>query len=264
MANAPSSQPTQFQQKYVRKPEPLVFPVEAEVPESKRHLELRTALYLIMKYAFAERAVLGSDQFVYWDPSNPRACLAPDLLVQLGKPDEDFDTWKIWQRGAPDVAVEIASRSDAPEPNWEEKLAQYKKVGLKELVRFDHKNVATPLRIWDYVEGDLVERVLDTAEARRSTVLEHYWFVTSDRWLRLAKDADGAELLQTPDERATEQQKRAQAEAERAQAEAERAQTEAQRAQTEAQRAQTEAQRADAAEQENLRLRAELARLQGK
>lgn len=31
--------------RYLRAPRPLHFPVEATVPESKRHLELRTLLY---------------------------------------------------------------------------------------------------------------------------------------------------------------------------------------------------------------------------
>jgi Uma2 family endonuclease len=236
------------QRRYVRPPCPIVFPVEEDVPESKRHLELRTALYLLLKLAIADRAVLGSDQFVYWDPTNPRACLAPDILVKVGRPDEDFDTWKVWERGAPDIAVEIASRSDAPEMAWEEKLARYSKVGLKELVRFDWRAPTTSLRIYDNVEGDLVERSMDSDEARRSGVLPYYWVVVGCM-LRLAEDAAGTRLLPTYEERA--------------QAEAQRAQAEAQRAQAEAQRADAQATRADAAEAAVARLQAEIARLQG-
>jgi Uma2 family endonuclease len=225
--------------RYVRAPRPVVFPVEEDVPESKRHLELRTALYLIVKLAMAETAVFGSDQFVYWDPTNPKACLAPDLLIKLGGPDTDYDTWKVWERGAPDIAVEIASRSDSPEMAWEEKLERYQKIGLKELVRYDWKKPKTSLRIWDSVEGDLVERVMEGEDATLSSVLPYYWTVVNDM-LRLAEDAAGSRLLPTYEERA---------------------QTEAARAQTEAARAQTEAARADTAEAEVLRLRAELARL---
>ncbi len=213
------------------------------MPESKRHLELRTILYLLLKQAFADRAIVGSDQFVYWDPTDPRQCLAPDGLLQMGRPDEDYETWKVWERGAPDIAVEIVSRSDAPEPDWEEKLEKYRKIGLKELVRFDHRPVRNALRIWDNVEGDLVERDMSDPEARQSLVLPYFWHVTADRTLRLAEDAAGTRLLPTPQERAD---------------------SEAQRADSEAQRAESEAQRADSAESEVARLRAELARLQGK
>jgi Uma2 family endonuclease len=231
----------------------VFFPVEEDVPESKRHLELRTELYLIVKLAMAETAVFGSDQFVYWDPTNPKACLAPDLLIKLGGPDTDYDTWKVWERGASDIAVEIASRSDSPEMAWEEKLDRYRKIGLKEVVRFDWKKPKTSLRIWDNVEGDLVERIMEGEEARLSSVLPYYWTVVNDM-LRLAEDASGNRLLPT-------YQEQAQAEAVQAQAEAVRAQAEAVRAQAEAVRAQAEATRADTAEAEVQRLRDELARL---
>jgi Uma2 family endonuclease len=220
------------QHRYVRAPRPVVFPVEEDVPESKRHLELRTALYLIVKFAMSKTAVFGSDQFVYWDPTNPKACLAPDLLLKLGGPDTDYDTWKVWERGAPDIAVEIASRSDSPEMAWEEKLERYQKIGLKELVRYDWKKPKTSLRIFDNIEGDLVERVMEGEDATLSSVLPYYWTVVNGM-LRLAEDAGGTRLLPTYEERA----------------------------QSEATRAQSEASRADTAEAEIVRLRAELARL---
>ena len=73
--------------RYVRPPVPLVFPSEQEVPETKRHLKLRTLLFELLELAFAERAAIGCDQFVYWDPTDPKACLAPDAFVRLGQPD---------------------------------------------------------------------------------------------------------------------------------------------------------------------------------
>jgi hypothetical protein len=113
---------------WVREPRRLHFPVEETVPESKEHLELRTALYLILKMAFAERAAIGSDQFVYWDPTDPSACLAPDAFVRLGAPDELFDSWKVWERGAPEVAVEIVSASDCGDAVWARKHARYQRL----------------------------------------------------------------------------------------------------------------------------------------
>ncbi|MBM4361649.1 MAG: Uma2 family endonuclease [Deltaproteobacteria bacterium] len=82
------------------------------MPEDRAHFELRTALFLTLQAAFRETAVLGSDQFVYWDPTDPTACVAPDLFVRLGGPDESFKSWKTWERGAPELAVEIISDSD--------------------------------------------------------------------------------------------------------------------------------------------------------
>jgi len=72
----------------------LNFPDAAEVPESKRHFELRTLLYQFLKLAFSEVAAIGCDQFVYWDPTNPRACLSPDAFVRFGTKDDLFRSWK--------------------------------------------------------------------------------------------------------------------------------------------------------------------------
>src|ERR1700679_1361855 len=114
--------PTAFDHRlYVRPPRPIAFPseepLEEHVAETKRHLEIRTTLYLLLKDAFAS-AGIGSDQFVYWDAGDPRKCLSPDVFVKLGARDATFDTWKIWDRGALDVAVEIVSPSDRGDAEW--------------------------------------------------------------------------------------------------------------------------------------------------
>jgi Uma2 family endonuclease len=149
--------------RYIRAPQVIVFPTEAEWPETKRYLEIRTNLYTSLKHALRDHAMIGSEQFVYWDPTDPSECLAPDAFVRLGAPDELFDSWKVWGRGAPHVAVEIVSGSDASEAVWARKLRKYHRLGVCEVVRFDPEG--GELRIWDYVEGDLVERVLVDGEA---------------------------------------------------------------------------------------------------
>ncbi|HVY49756.1 MAG TPA: Uma2 family endonuclease, partial [Minicystis sp.] len=186
--------------RYARAPRAVHFPTEAVVPESKRHLKLRTLLFQLLTNAFAPRACIGSDQFVYWNAANPRRCVAPDAFVRFGTPDVDFDVWKTWERGAPELAVEITSPSDRPDETWEEKLARYAELGVGELVRFDPDR--GELRIWDRVEGDLVERVLDGRPAP-SVVTGAYWVVTEFEGgpaLRLAEDAEGARLLLTREE----------------------------------------------------------------
>jgi Uma2 family endonuclease len=134
----------------VRASKPLVFPSEERpeehVSETKRHLEARTTLYLLLKDALPGDAI-GSDQFVYPDASNPRKCLSPDVFVKLGAQSQraplagareaSFDNWKIWERGAPDVAVEIVSASDRSDAEWAVKFERYPASGIGEVVRFD-------------------------------------------------------------------------------------------------------------------------------
>lgn len=185
--------------RYARRPRRLEFPSEAEVPESKRHLELRTTLYLILKHALRDRALIGSDQFVYWDATDPSACLAPDVFVRLGGKDEIFSSWKTWERGAPHLAVEIVSASDADPESWADKLAKYHRLGISELVRFEADEQNAPLRVWDYIEGDLLERELEAGAVTECASLGLYWVVQKDQGLglilRLSRDAAGLELL---------------------------------------------------------------------
>ena len=217
---------------YVRPLRPLHFPVEAKVPESQRHLELRTALYQLLAFHLEGRATVGSDQFLYFDASDPKACLAPDVYLQLRADGPEIDSWKTWERGTPDLAVEIASRSDAPDEPWQRKLHRYHRLGVRELVLFNQR-AAQKLRIWDYVEGDLAERKLVAGAPAPCVVLGLWWVTASDqRWgpmLRLAHDAEGRNLVPTRLE--TEiAARQAEAEARPAEAEARQVEAEARRA----------------------------------
>ena len=111
--------------RYLRAPVPVHFPESETVPDALRdprrgetgvHLELRTALWSMIRLALGDRVTVGSDQFLYWDPTDPKQCLAPDVLVWSGAPNRPFSTWKVWERGAPHLAIEIVSESDAGPP----------------------------------------------------------------------------------------------------------------------------------------------------
>src|SRR5690606_9491012 len=151
--------------------------------------------------------------------------LAPDVFLQLGTPGPEITSWKTWERGPVDLAIEISSRSDAPDEPWASKLKRYHGLGVRELLRFDHTSEQRPLRLWDYVEGDLVERKLRGVTAR-SRVLGLWWVVVpKQQWgplLRLAHDEAGTQLLPTAIE-VEIQARQAEAEACKAEAEARRA-----------------------------------------
>ncbi len=181
----------------------LFFPTSEQVPESKRHLQLRTLLYQVLDLAFAKHAAIGCDQFVYWDASNPRVCLAPDAFVHLGQPDSLFESWKTWERGTPEVAVEIISKSDERDRDWGAKPSRYGNLGVSELIRFDPESSEQPLRVWDRTEGRLVEREI-ALTSTPSHCLPGYWVVVETLELgpvlRLSHDAEGARLYPTPAE----------------------------------------------------------------
>jgi Uma2 family endonuclease len=202
---------------HLTNPRPLVFPTEAEVPESKDHVLLRTALFLVLTETFADTAWIGSEQFVYYDASDPTRVVAPDVFVRRGGPDESFSSWKVWERGCPELAIEIVSNSDASPSAWEKKLARYHAMGVAELWRFQ-ADAETPLRVWDRVDDNLLERRADGLRATSRVLgLE---LVVVGRALRLERDGV---ILPTPSERAAAESLRAVAAAERAAAETARA-----------------------------------------
>jgi Uma2 family endonuclease len=225
-----------IQRAYLRPPEPV-------------HC---TALFDILRLELEGKSYVGSNQFVYWDATNPKLCLSPDIMVRIGASDQPLPCLKVWEFGAPDLAVEIISRSDAGSLTWDLKLLRYRAAGVAELVRFDPEDRETPLRIWDRIEDDLVERDPAHSHARYSDVLELWWQVMPDarlgQQLRLARDAAGKEILLSSRERLDAE--RAAKEAERAAREAERAAKEAERAAREAERAAKEAALARIAELE--------------
>lgn len=189
--------------RYLRAPVPVHFPVAERVPETKRHLVQRTTLWQILEVAYRDSAMIGCDQFVYWDPTDPRQCLAPDAFVRFGKPDEPFDSWKTWERGAPDVAVEILSKQDVRDRSLEAKVERYRRLGVRELVCFDSEQDAPSLRVWASVDGDWVERAVEGLCAP-SLCLPATWVVVPDdavgALLRLSSDPLGKDLLPTPAE----------------------------------------------------------------
>ncbi len=206
---------------------PLVFPSSEpeneKLGETKRHLLLRTFLYQMLAHAFAPANSVGSEQYIYWNASNPKRTCAPDAFVKLGVPDEPFEIWRTWLHGAPDLVVEIASKHDRERFTWEEKLERFHEAGVREVIRFDAD--AAPgerLQAWDRVEEDLVERTvasddaasIDTdprwdlverpvkSDSTQCVTLGLHWVVAPapdiDAAPRLARDPEGRDLLLSP------------------------------------------------------------------
>jgi Uma2 family endonuclease len=222
------------QAKYVGRVEPLHFPVSAEVPASQLHLDLPTLLYQLLSEYLGEAHTVGSDQFVYWDASNPKRCVALDVYAKATPRSEPIQSWKVWERGAPDVAVEIVSDSDISEAAWEQKLADYQTLGVKEVVRLDLVSGQTALRVWNRTQEVLTERMLSVDDglcSAPSLVFDFSWVVAPaggfPRALRIATQTNPLLLVPTAKEgRETERQAK---EAERQAKEVERQAKEAER-----------------------------------
>ncbi|MGC4088757.1 MAG: Uma2 family endonuclease [Polyangiaceae bacterium] len=197
-------------------------------------------------------ATVGSDQFVYYDASNPKLCVAPDVYLRLTPRGVPIRSWKTWERGAPHVAIELVSDSDRSANDWDTKLQRYRQLGVDELLRFDTECPSGPeLRVWDRVDGALVERHVEGGRAP-SLVLNLSWVVApADGFevaLRISVQGDGQTETLVP----TRQEARA------AEAEARKVEAEARKVEAEARKAEAEARKA--AEARIRELEAELAR----
>ena len=148
---------------HLRAPSPIVFPEEEEVPEGYLHLIVRTFLFQLLGHALGPEHSVGSDQFVYWNAADAKRKLSPDVFVRLGVRQTAFGSWKTWERGgSPDLAVEIISPNEGDGVPWDDKLARYHELGVKELMRFDpEEREGRRLRAWDRVREDLVERMVE-------------------------------------------------------------------------------------------------------
>ena len=170
--------------------------------QGRRHYNLCRALYEQLRAACVPEHTVGADQFVYFDAANPRRCLAPDAFVTLNVRDHDFDSYLVWEEGTPELAFEVLSPSDTPE-RWpfEEKLRRYRALGVRELVTF-HVDAAEGerLRVWDRLEHDLVERVVTGDRTPCVTLGLTLLVGPVDEYpvgLRLARDAEGRDLVLT-------------------------------------------------------------------
>jgi hypothetical protein len=235
--------------KHLRPVKPVHFPCEYPewtVAQTSIHGALASLVYMLLAESAGDGNTVGSDQFIYFDAGDPARRCDPDAFVKLGVRESMFDNWKIWEknRGTPELCVEIFSHTDSLEPvPWDEKMASYLSLGVRELVAFDvNAPAGTRLRAWDHIEGDLVERLVE-GEATPCLTLDLHWVVvpslgtTGEKLpaaLRLARTSGTRNLVPTLTESAEA------------------------RADAEARRADAEAQRAKAAEAENARLRAEL------
>lgn len=213
--------------------DPTIYPVEDDVGEDLLQtliLEVLRPLIVALFAAREERALVGADQYIYWEKHNPRKVVAPDIYVLPGvDPRSRVKSWKVWDTGiVPSFALEVMG--DDERKDVEESPERYSELGVKELIVFDpepeRRSEGVRFRVFRRVGKRGLVLVEATNEDRvRSKQLDAWLCAVGDGnevRLRVGLGPTGDDLLPT--------------EAELAQMESKRAETEAQRAQTEAQR----------------------------
>ncbi len=167
---------------HVRPPRPLRFLAndpEWDLGQSTRHFKLCVFLWETLRRVVGPGSTVGADNFVYFDGADADRKCAPDAFVRVGVPDAEFSSWQTWEKGTPELCIEILSPSDTVEfLSLAKKLEAFHSMGTREVICFD---VDAPegarLRAWDRIDGDLVERVVN---AERTPCL------TLGKWFHVA------------------------------------------------------------------------------
>ena len=191
---------------------------------------------------------VGRDAFFAWIRDEPNVRVSPDVYVLDDPPPPPWPKmWETWRAGhrAPRFALEVVS--DDWREDYEESPAKYALLGATELVIFDPpaargavRAPRVPITVYRREDdGSFVRTYAGDGPARLESI--GAWAVARPEggvgWLRLARDAEGNDIVPTASERAEREARRAEQEAQRAEREAQRAEREAQRAEQAAQRA---------------------------
>jgi Uma2 family endonuclease len=226
--------------RYVREVRPVDFPgtdPEWLSAETTQHQLLCEVLRSLLRTATNEQMVC-SDQFLYFDGSNPKRKCAPDAFVKLGKPWAPVRSWKTWEDGVPELCIEVLSPSEFENLTLEEKLARFHAIGVPEVIAFDPDGVVgARLKAWDRLDGDLVERVVEQ-ERTPCRTLGMVFVIAPAPLHRLSAalrlwDPRRGEYGSLVPTLAEAEKERAEAEKERAEAEKEKAEAENARARAE-------------------------------
>lgn len=181
------------------------FRTEKKMPESLLHVQLRTALWQLLDDHFGHLGLAGTDQFVYWDRRDAKQNLAPDVYFGLGPQRLPLKSWKTWERGVPDLAIEFVSDSDSDERAQTKSVARYTELGVRELVRLDRLDDRTVLEAWDIADGVATPRHIDERLVTPCKTLGCTFVVAPiegiGRAIRLARDPEGRALFPTQREK---------------------------------------------------------------
>jgi Uma2 family endonuclease len=89
------------------------------------------------RFRDVEDVWVGGNLFFYFEKGNPRAVVAPDVLLVHGVSKWDRPIYKLWEEGrAPSLVMEITSSSTKDE-DLNDKKDIYRRLGVEEYFLFD-------------------------------------------------------------------------------------------------------------------------------
>ena len=187
------------------------------------HLEILIWLLQTLKAHFAPRpdVYVSGDILTYYTEGDPRAVIAPDVLVSFGIGRKPRHTYKVWEeRKAPDFVMEFSSKTTY-QNDLTDKMDIYAALGIPNYLLYDAEALYLPSPLIGF---QLVDRVYVPIPPGgdggiHSDVLGLDFHIR-DRRLAVY-DPVGKQWIQTPAETAEARAETAEARAETAEARAE-------------------------------------------
>jgi Uma2 family endonuclease len=180
-----------------------------------RAVQLMIAVLTALRDEQKRQAYVGWDVFIEWDPNDPRARVSPDLFLLDGQPPGLVPSiWCTWEPGCdpPRFAMEIVSKKSRAK-DYDQSPMRYSALGVEELAIFDPEprgEDAFRLQVYRRNARGQWLRAYAGSGPVESKVLGA-WLVVVDGGarVRLARDADGKDLVPTAEERAATADERA-------------------------------------------------------
>jgi Uma2 family endonuclease len=157
-----------------------------------------------------QRAVwVSGNVFLCYEEGNPKAAIAPDVLLVKGVEKRQRDNYLLWEEGRPpNLVVEVSSRSTSRQ-DVRDKRAVYERIGVEEYILFDPYDEYLKPRLQGFrLQGGTYQpippRVDGTLQSRSTGVT----FMPEGGRLRM-RDTETGELVLWPEEETKERQREA-------------------------------------------------------
>ncbi|BBC23634.1 Uma2 family endonuclease [Pseudanabaena sp. ABRG5-3] len=177
----------------------IIYPSSDGEPlaETQQHvLAILMTLALLRLYLQDQQAEVFADQFLYYIEGNPRARVAPDVMVVFDIEKRLYANYKIWEgKQTPAIIFEVTS-AGTKEVDWNFKKTLYEQLGVTEYWLFDPYGewVAEKLQGFRLNEDDVYKPIHDSC----SQVLQLR--LQAEEYLIGFYRLDNGEKLLTPEE----------------------------------------------------------------
>jgi Uma2 family endonuclease len=182
--------------------------------ETPQHMKVMVDVIfgLDARYAEVQDVWVGGNLFFFYEKGNPKARVAPDVLLAKGVRKWDRPNYLLWQEGPPALVVEVTSKKTRRKDQTVKKPL-YERLGVKEFVLFDPfaEYLRPPLQGFRLMRGSYQPIPLEADGSLRSQTTG-LWFKREGQRLRLIDAATGEPILWREELEAARQSAEARAE----------------------------------------------------